>query len=70
MLIDASSGHHNLNVMKKSSYLTILSCPFGMYRYIKLPFGTAPAGDMFKKKMDELFNEIPNVTVIDDDILF
>ena len=33
----------------------------------RLPFGAAPAGDMFQKKIDELFSDIPNVLGIDDD---
>ena len=41
----------------------------GRYRYIKLPFGVAPASDMFQKKIDELFSGIPNVFSIADEIL-
>ena len=33
-LINASSGNHNLKLGEQSSYLKILSCLFGMYRYI------------------------------------
>ena len=50
-----------------SSYLTIFSCPFGRYRYIRLPFREAPAGGMFQKKIDELFTGMPNVFSIADD---
>ena len=45
------------------------SCTFGRYHYIRLLFGVAPAGDMFPKKTDELFNDISNVFGILDDIL-
>ena len=45
------------------------TCPFGRYQYIKLPFGAAPTGDMFQKKKDELFSDIPNVFGTADDIL-
>ena len=38
-------------------------------RYIQLPFGLVPTGDMFQGKMDELFHGLPNVFVIADDIL-
>ena len=46
--IDASSGYHNLKLDDRSSYLTTFVCQFGRYRYKRLPFGTAPAGDMFQ----------------------
>ena len=34
MLIDVSSGYHNIKLDKQSSYLTTYSCPLGRYRYI------------------------------------
>ena len=37
--------------------------------YIRLPFGVAPAGNMFQRKIDELFNDLPSVFGITDDIL-
>ena len=42
--------YHTLKLDEKSSYLTILACQFGRYRYKRLPFGAAPAGDMFQRK--------------------
>ena len=42
---------------------------FGRYRYKWLPFGAAPAGDMFQRKIDEIFKDMPNVFGIADDIL-
>ena len=33
LIIDASSGYHNLKLDEKSVYLTTFACPFGMYRY-------------------------------------
>ena len=68
-IIDASSGYHNLNLDKQSSYLTTFSCPFGRYQYKQLPFRAVPAGNMFQWKIDEIFNDMPNVFRIADDIL-
>ena len=45
------------------------SSQFGRYRCIRLLFGAVPSGDMFQKKIDELFNDIPNVFHNADDIL-
>ena len=69
MLKDASSRYHNLNLNELSSYLMTFSCLFSRYQYIRLAFGAAPPSDMFHKKIDELFNDIPNVFDIADDIL-
>ena len=67
-LIDASSGYHNLMLDEKSC-LTTFACQFGRYRYKTLPFGAAPAGDMFQRHMDEIFKDLPNVFGTADDIL-
>ena len=45
------------------------ACQYGRYRYKLLPFGAAPAGDIFQHKIDEIFNDMPNVFGIADDIL-
>ena len=68
-IIDDSSGYHNLQLDMQSSYLTTFSCPFGRYQYKHLPFGAAPAGNMFQCKIDEIFNDRPNIFGIADNIL-
>ena len=69
-IIDASSGYHNIKLDNQSSYLTMFACPFGRYIYKHLPFGAVPAGgNMFQCKINETFNDIPNVFGIADDIL-
>ena len=68
-IINVSSGYHNLKLVKQSSYLTTFACPFGRYRYKHLPFGATLAGNMFQHKIDKIFNDMPNVFGIADDIL-
>ena len=68
-IINASSGYHNLKLDKQSLYLTPFSCLFGRYQYKHLPFGAVPAGDMFQHKIDKIFNDMPNVFGIADNIL-
>ena len=41
-------------------------CPFGRYWYKYLPFGAVLAGNMFQQKIDEIFNDMPNVFGIAD----
>ena len=68
-LIDASLGYYALKPCEQSAYLTCFSCPFGRYRYIRLPFGVAPHSDMFQRKIDKLLNELPLISGVADDIL-
>ena len=69
LIIDMSSGYHNLKLDEKSSYLSIFVCPFGWYQYKHLPFGAVPAGDMFQCKIEKIFSDKPSVFGITDDIL-
>ena len=39
------------------------------YKYMRLPFRVAPAWDIFQRKIDETFKELPNIFGIADDIL-
>ena len=68
-IIDASSGYHNLKLDVQSSYLMTFACPFGRYRYKRLPFGAVPVGKMFQHKINEIFNDMPNLFGIADEIL-
>ena len=68
-LNDASSGYHSLKLDENSSYLTAFACQFCRYRYERLLFGAAPAGDMFQRKIDGIFKDFPNVFGIADEIL-
>ena len=45
------------------------SCQFGRYRYKQLPFGTAPTGNMFQRKIDGICEELSDVFGIADNIL-
>ena len=64
-----SSGYHNLKLDMQLSYLTTFSCLSGRYHCKHLLFGAVPVGNMFQRKIDEIFNDIPNVFGIANDIL-
>ena len=68
-IINVSLGYHNLKLDKQSSYITMFACLFGRYRYQHLPIRRVPAGDMFQCKIDEIFNDMPKVFGIADNIL-
>ena len=68
-IINVSSQYHNIRLDMQLSYLTMFACPFGRYQYKHLPLGAAPVGDMFQYKIDKIFNDMPSVFGIADDIL-
>ena len=68
-IIDVNSGYHNLRLDMQSSYLTTFACAFGRYQYKHLPFGVLPVGNLFQCKIDKIFNDMPNVFGIADNIL-
>ena len=41
----------------------------GWYMYKQLPFEAAPAGNTYQRKIDEIFNDMPNIFGITNDIL-
>ena len=45
------------------------ACHFGRCRYIRSSFRTAPAGDVFQRKINEILKELPNVFGMSDDLL-
>ena len=47
----------------------MFACQFGRYRCKRLQFRAAPVGDMFQRKNDKIFKDLPNVVGIADDIL-
>ena len=68
-ILDARSGYWNIKLDEESSYATTFNTPIGRFRFLRLPFGLVCAQDVFQKKVDETFGELPGVTGIADDIV-
>ncbi len=68
-ILDARSGYWNIKLSDESSYLTTFNTPYGRYRFLRLPFGLVCAQDVFQRKVDETFGDLPGVTGIADDIV-
>ena len=66
---DCRKGYWQQELEESSSSLTTFNTEFGHYRYTVMPFGATVAGDVFQCKLDQCFGHIPNVIVIDDDIM-
>ena len=52
-----------------SSLYTMFNSPHGGYSFLRLPFGQICSQDIFKKKVDKIFCDLPGVTGIVDNIV-
>ena len=68
-IVDAGSGYLNIKLDHQSSLYTTFNSPHGRYRFLRLPFGLICAQEIFQKKVDEVFGDLPGVTGIADDIV-
>lgn len=68
-VVDTKKGYWHVDLDEESSYLCTFNTPFGRYRFKRLPFGVKVSQDIFQRKLNEVYKDIPNVTGIADDIL-
>ena len=68
-VVDFKKGSWQVELDEESSFLTTFNTPFGRYRFTRLPFGINVSGDAFQRKLDEVYNPLPNVIGIADDII-
>lgn len=66
---DAKDGFLQVRLDKQSSFLTTFYTPFGLYRWLRMPFGIKSAPEEFQRRLDENLEGLENVAVIADDIL-
>ena len=68
-IIDQKDGYWQIKLDEKSSKLCTFNTPFGRYRFRRMPFGISSAAEVFQKKNEQLFGDIPNCFCIADDML-
>ena len=68
-ILDARSGFWNVKLDDKSKLLTTFSTPYGRYCFRRPPFALISAQDVFQKKVDQIFEDLPGVIAIADDIV-
>jgi hypothetical protein len=68
-VLDATAGYWIVPLSKEASILTTFQTPFGRFCYLRMPFGICSAQEVFQKRIDRVFGELPGVHVIIDDIL-
>jgi hypothetical protein len=68
-VVDARSGYWMIGLDEESSLLTTFSTPYGRFKFNRLPFGLVVSQDIFQRKMDKLFGQLPGITGIADDLV-
>lgn len=68
-IIDTKKGYWHQELDYESSLLCTFNSPFGRYKFNCLPFGLVVSQDVFQRKLDSIFQGIPNVSGIADDII-
>ena len=68
-VLDLKSGFWHVQLDDSSSTLTTMGTPFGRFRWKRLPFGVAPAPEVFQQRLDEILMDLEGIKVIVDDIL-
>ena len=66
---DATSGYWHVLLDYASSLLTMFSTPWGIFRWLRLPFGLKIASDVFQERLDRVLRLVPGVIGIADDII-
>ncbi len=64
--LDACSGFWQLPLDIESSRLLTFNTPWGRYRFTRLPFGIAPAPEIYQREMVRLFQGLPVEIIMDD----
>jgi hypothetical protein len=67
--IDLRKGYYQVPVAASDVQKTAVITPFGLFEFLRMPFGLRNAGQTFQRFMDELFGELSYVFVYMDDML-
>ena len=68
-VVDKTKGYWHVELDHESSLLCTFNTPFGRYRFKRLPFGIVVSQDIFQRRLDDIYRNVPNVTGIADDII-
>jgi hypothetical protein len=67
--LDLRKGYHQVPVRAEDVHKTAIIMPFGLYEFLRMPFGLRNAGQTFQRMMDEVMAGLSFCFVYLDDVL-
>ncbi len=70
--LDLTAGFHQLAMDPTSSEMTTFVCPFGKFRYVRMPFGLKNAPAIFQSAIENVLKPVSDFSsnYIDDIVVF
>ncbi|UYV73594.1 K02A2.6-like [Cordylochernes scorpioides] len=68
-VVDTKDGFWNVKLSDESSNLTTFWNPFGIYKFLRMPFGLKTASEEYQRRLYEIFQGLEVIEIIADDIL-
>ena len=68
-IVDFNKGYWMVELDPESCKYTTMALDIGRFQWTRLPMGSIVAQDVFQKKLDAIFLDIPGVTGIADDMV-
>lgn len=68
-VFDLSEGYHHIELNDESSWKCCFATPFGVYRFIVLPYGLSNSQDIFQEEVEKHFSDLQNVIIVHDDMI-
>ena len=67
--LDLYKGYYQVPINEEDGQKTVFITPFGMFEFLRLPFGFRNARNTFQRMMDQILGDLPFCFVYVDDIL-